>query len=347
MACMKCGSDWVTLKGRNMVSCPECCKQQRCKARKQGRLPAVQSKPCERCGSQFALQGSAVSASRFCDDCRLPARNERRKRWVESNRKEVTRRRRVCRTLASFIADVRAAMSAQLLASRRSVCALSNPPRACLFCSKPFLSDPRHDSRFCSTDCAGAWSRDSLCKMCGERITIRAVGRDARKRLSSALCRRCAVRKWRATIKAKDSKRLRDNHRKRCRLHGVPYDPSVKSRLVFERDNYVCHVCGRQTLMMFAWVGSVPDERSPTIDHHPYPLSAGISGHEWHNVRCACWGCNVRKGATILPHDLCCKSRQTVPTGGQGQPCRTRLRKTRSSNREGWSQKSAMGVRHG
>jgi len=346
MACMKCGSDWVTLKGKDMVSCPECCKQQRCKARKQGRLPAVRHKGCERCGQKLIVRGSAVAASRFCDDCRLPARNERRKAWAESKQTESARRLRIHRAVSSFMSDVRAAMNAQCLASRRSVCALSNPPRACLSCAKPFLSDPRHDSRFCSVECAGAWSRDASCLMCGDHVTIRAVGRNARKRRSSALCRRCAVRKWRGTSKAKDSRRLRDNHRKRCRLHGVPYDPNVKSRLVFERDNYVCHLCGRQTLMMFAWVGSVPDERSPTIDHHPYPLSAGISGHEWHNVKCACWGCNVRKGAAISPQHLCCESKQPLPTGGQGQPCRARLRKTRSSCREGWSQKSIEGVGH-
>ena len=317
MACMKCGSDWVTLKGKDMVSCPECCKQQRCKARKQGRLPAVQHKGCERCGQKLIVRGSAVAASRFCDDCRLPAKGERRKRWAESNRKEATRRRRVCRTLACFMADVRTAMSAQSAASAKCQKTLDNPPCICRNCSKPFVSDPRHASRFCSWQCCVAFCEQRTCETCGCMFTLRVTGRNARSKRKRPECKQCVKSRW---LKTPAGRRFRkkEEHRTRCRKYGVPYDPSVKSRLVFERDNYICHVCGQQTLMMFAWAGSVPDERSPTIDHHPYPLSAGISGHEWHNVRCACWGCNVRKGAKIDP--VAAVAAGLDARGGQ--PCR-------------------------
>ncbi len=82
MACMKCGSDWVTPRGKNMVSCPECCKQQRCKARKQGRLPAEESKACERCGCEFvAIGGNAMLQSRHCADCLIAARKESREKY--------------------------------------------------------------------------------------------------------------------------------------------------------------------------------------------------------------------------------------------------------------------------
>jgi hypothetical protein len=347
MACLKCGSSWVTLNGRNMVSCPDCCKQQRCKARKQGRLPTVQSMNCKRCGLEFAVQGSAVSAAKFCNDCRKPARNEKQRQRLESNRNESTRRLRVHRTLSSFVSNIQAAMNSQRAASKRSNTTLRNPPRFCCSCSKPFVSDPRHESRFCSNECASAWSRNVPCRLCGEIVAIRAIGRDARKRRCSAVCKRCAIRRWRATAKAKDARRLRDNHRKRCRLHGVPYDPRVTARLVFERDKYKCHICGNQTLFLFAWKGAVPDERSPTIDHHPHPLSAGVSGHEWHNVRCACWGCNVRKGASLLPADLCPNNEQSLPTGGGGATRQACVRKTRCSYREERLRKSLTGVGHG
>ena len=77
MACIKCGSDWVTLKGKDMVSCPECCKQQRCKARKQGRLPAEESKRCERCGCEFtASGGNAIRQARYCLACSEVSRRE-------------------------------------------------------------------------------------------------------------------------------------------------------------------------------------------------------------------------------------------------------------------------------
>jgi hypothetical protein len=77
MACLKCGSEWVTLKGKDMVSCPECCKQQRCKARKQGRLPAEEEKACERCGVRFTAKGgNAIRHARHCSTCTETARRE-------------------------------------------------------------------------------------------------------------------------------------------------------------------------------------------------------------------------------------------------------------------------------
>lgn len=70
MACQRCGSEWKTLKGKDMVSCPECCKQQRCKARKQGRLPTSEKKSCERCGQAFqAVGGNAMARSSKCPAC--------------------------------------------------------------------------------------------------------------------------------------------------------------------------------------------------------------------------------------------------------------------------------------
>lgn len=70
MACIRCGSDWVTLRGKDMVSCPECCKQQRAKARRLGRMPASQVKVCERCGDRFeAVGGNAIVRSTKCRAC--------------------------------------------------------------------------------------------------------------------------------------------------------------------------------------------------------------------------------------------------------------------------------------
>jgi hypothetical protein len=77
MACLRCRSDWVTLKGKDMVSCPECCKQQRCKARKQGRLPAEEEKACERCGVRFTAKGgNAITRSRQCSACAAITKRE-------------------------------------------------------------------------------------------------------------------------------------------------------------------------------------------------------------------------------------------------------------------------------
>lgn len=70
MACLKCGSSWTTLRGKDMSSCPECCKTQRAKARRLGRLPASETKTCERCGVQFdAVGGNAIARVKHCSTC--------------------------------------------------------------------------------------------------------------------------------------------------------------------------------------------------------------------------------------------------------------------------------------
>lgn len=86
MACQKCGLAWVTLKGKDMVSCPECCKQQRAKARRLGRIPSSQVKVCERCGVESkAVGGNAIAKARYCNACKASARHA----WLEAYKSRV------------------------------------------------------------------------------------------------------------------------------------------------------------------------------------------------------------------------------------------------------------------
>lgn len=59
---------------------------------------------------------------------------------------------------------------------------------------------------------------------------------------------------------------------------------------VFERDAWVCHLCGRPTEPM----ASIYDPASPTVDH-VVSLSTG-GQHTMSNVRCAHLLCNSVKG---------------------------------------------------
>jgi 5-methylcytosine-specific restriction endonuclease McrA len=43
-------------------------------------------------------------------------------------------------------------------------------------------------------------------------------------------------------------------------------------------------------------IDDVPHPLSPTVDHI-IAISLRIKGHTWDNVQCACWACNVAKGA--------------------------------------------------
>lgn len=151
----------------------------------------------------------------------------------------------------------------------------------CLHCQ--CHKQPRR--KFCSLACAQQHRVARACQDCGTQMQCRTIGRPKRR------CRKCTARIQRRS----DSARLRENHRKRCRLYGVPYNPKVTAQAVFIRDRYRCHICKRRTLLAFCFVDGKPHPQSPTIDHHPYPLSAGVLGHEWDNVKCACWLCNVRK----------------------------------------------------
>ncbi|WP_238346266.1 HNH endonuclease [Luteimonas saliphila] len=65
---------------------------------------------------------------------------------------------------------------------------------------------------------------------------------------------------------------------------------SIDPLLVFERDKWACHLCGRKTPARLR--GSC-DPRAPEIDH-VLPLAAGGT-HTWGNVKCACRECNGRK----------------------------------------------------
>jgi len=150
----------------------------------------------------------------------------------------------------------------------------------CMVCGRICLNGSR---THCSRGCGNRTMLVGECRTCRTQIMHKATSRKPR-------CRRCKRRADKGNLLAK-------NHRKRCRKNGVPFDPSIKSRDVFARDNYVCHVCKRKVLPDFTVRGGVVHPRSPTVDHHPYPLSVGIMGHTWDNVRCACWDCNTKKGA--------------------------------------------------
>jgi len=288
MACSRCRSAWSTLGGQDMASCPECCKQQRCKARKQGRLPPAGEKKCARCGGGFEAPGSAAGSAKYCQACRPAARRENLRQLADSKIPESSRRHKMLRGLRKFVDSAESAMAAQRIASKRCQFFIRDLPRRCLQCGEIYVSDPRRNSRHCSMKCCAMYRETLACVECGQPFVLRSIGRGAVSRRACPKCRRCVKKRSRP-------KKL--DYRSRCRKFGVPYDPSVKPHLVFKNDGYRCHVCRRKTLKGFAWVDGKPHPRSPTVDHHPYPLSVGVCGHEWHNVRCCCFMCNVQKGA--------------------------------------------------
>jgi len=370
MACRRCGSSWCTKAGKDKASCPECCKQQLCKARKQGLLPSSCEKVCKRCGQAFlATHANAVARQLYCDGCKAAASVERRDEWKAEGKARkppdsgtakrrprrscmmcgsrlkkcqkkycsngcfiaakkvglqswdrsaiddaarnrpsvsVTPRRgqgerrgppwmaykwgekslRTCATaLCSFLSKIELARGRMNLFFRRLPSV-----RECPVCKKSHACSRSRKHPHCSRECFYADKTPATCMRCKKPMLVAFAGSNFEQRLLAPVCNRCLLAKARKRYGCRD-------FRSRCMRFGVAFDPAVKPRLVFDRDRRICHICKRKTLEVFTWVGGKPHTMSPTVDHHPYPLSAGVMGHTWDNVRCACWGCNTAKGA--------------------------------------------------
>ena len=318
MACRKCGSDWVTATGKDCSRCPHCDRQQLFKARRSGRwVEPVQVKQCSRCGREFDAVGPKQIKQRVlcrdpeCEKSHRKAGKERRAAGIflmqQSHGTErpkrnckrcgkgpLTRDQKEYCSRPCFFAAVDAGEQ-QFKGRLYDVCAaladwaydwdFQRPrPRkqrsrkdrpGCELCGKECNEG---SSRFCSRECNKAWRGPRECK-CGALVP----GCTARGRPSCIECKTEARRLHR---------RMYGCYRRRCRTYGGNYNPSVKPRDVFERDNWRCHVCGKKTSKRFR----LDDPRSATVDHHPVPLSK-CGDHDWHNVRCCCFECNSLKGA--------------------------------------------------
>lgn len=164
---------------------------------------------------------------------------------------------------------------------------------------RPPLSDCRYcgaqayGNVYCSDACSSRWhhfsKKPSECVECGQSL----AGLMYQSRSMCAQCRKSRRRRLKKELRKKWN--FLRKVRNRCQYFRVPYDPSVKARLVFERDLFRCQICKAMCLNKFRWVGNTPHVLSPTVDHI-VPLSWRRLGHTWDNVQCCCWSCNVKKG---------------------------------------------------
>lgn len=242
------------------------------------------SRTCLECGKEFRRspkgQNGKNDKALFCSKpCYFAARSAGRIAWDRTNqRKAVWHRfgpyasaptvRVMHRIRKAHAAIVAAGNVFRDLAMRE----LKRP--ACEQCGVA-CSDGA--SRFCSYACNKAWRGPRSCK-CGCVVeNASAQGRPS--------CKACKAESRR------QHRRMYGSYKRRCRTYGGYFNSEVKPNAVFVRDGYRCHLCGAKTHKVF----SVDDQRSATVDHHPIPLSKG-GDHDWHNVKCACFGCNTKKG---------------------------------------------------
>jgi hypothetical protein len=296
MACHGCGSDWLSHKGNDCVTCPWCCKLKRCQERKRRRWdrpkgepfrPSVHKKKTNRAkrkADRCHHCGKALSARqiKYCNSaCFFAARKAGTQGWDRTKQTEGCYHRggrwnnSISKKYVERVFGLDRWLSEASSLWKR-MWELHKTQRRCEVCGD---SCKGRASRFCSFECNKAWRGDRQCP-CGKAvIDATAFGPppscDDCKRESRRLCRR-----------------MYGCYRRRCRTYGGHYNSAVKPRSVFERDRWRCHVCGKKTHRDF----SVHDPRSATVDHHPIPLSKG-GDHDWHNVRCCCFKCNSLKGA--------------------------------------------------
>lgn len=325
MACKKCGSDWVTQLGDDCVSCPHCCKQQRCRARKEGRwVEPTQQKTCEECGAEFTAVGlHGIAIQVICKSPACKSARHKRKRLESAARraagiytlpreakpkrhcqfsgcgKELTRRdQNVYCCKPCYFAAIDA--GEQQFKGRVRDAWAGLVDWAYEWGARPFGDRPRgHESKL--------YKPRPPCEVCGKECKHRhgkCCSRDCKKKWRGPRACKCGATVEHAKAFGlvycaeckRESRRLRrhmyGSHKRRCRTYGGYFNKDVRPTYVFRRDKWVCHLCGLKTHKVF----SVDDPLSATVDHYPIPLCDG-GDHDWHNVRCACYRCNSLQGS--------------------------------------------------
>jgi len=118
-----------------------------------------------------------------------------------------------------------------------------------------------------------------VCQSCGERY-------ETSQPHQLTCTKKCASRRTRQTQRQRHGRQ--DTHRKRARRYGCEYEPVSRTK-VFERDGYVCQICGEATSSKY----SFDDPWSPTVDHI-VPMSKQ-GAHSYENIQCAHAFCNSVK----------------------------------------------------
>lgn len=246
---------------------------------------------CEQCGSEFTPDHRKKARQRFCS---YKCSND----WWHANRieyvfickqcgKEYTKRRTDTSTFCSrecaFIWKHNESIIREQEEDKQKHSGI------CIVCGREFKRD-HASTTICSRECnlkrnnekyfAYAHKKKGspiyLCRYCGKPFT--AHYGDKRRRYCSDECD------------------LRHNgrigaHIRRARMVGNGPIEIVDHVVVFNRDGWVCGICGKKVNRDRIY----PDPKSPSLDHI-IPIANGGS-HTYQNVQLAHLRCNIMKGA--------------------------------------------------
>lgn len=328
MACRKCGSNWLNKADKDCSACPNCCKQKRFAAKKEGRWTDPEHvKQCRGCGSDFVAVGLwQIKKLHHCQtaECQKQVSLQRSR---EGNRRHYTKKksgqptsiapkrdRGGCARCQKPLVCGQAKYCSRLCAAletreyRRPWKGKSVSERVALdfanWCMdwemqrpKPApVKEPTPPCRFCSSPTAS--EAQAFCSLkCaaawrGDRVCRCGIVAKQSSGVGPARCTDCRKQaKLKARRKSRKLRKNDGNYRRSCRKYGGHFNSTCKRADVLVRDNYICHVCKKKCNPKRLSYG---DPRAATLDHHPVPLSKG-GDHDWHNVRCACMKCNSLK----------------------------------------------------
>jgi hypothetical protein len=281
---------------------------------------------CQTCGSAIGPPKAKGRPRLYCDSCRavrakeaavVPPRKhtcvECGKTWIakwnpkycSDKCRHLSEAKQRCRTFHKCCMSCGQSFVAKSKKTRLCRQCWHKRPRGgrdvqCMQCSSTFYCTPSGDSKYCSRKCAHSAKRlVHTCKHCGKQFCRRKFRNSDTRQYCRIQCY------WDANgmdgskaAKARSYGLCLGSVRKRCRRLGVSYDPSVTIEKVAKRDGYVCQLCGKDCnkVWLVAKGSRTPHPRNRTVDHI-IPLSERLYGHEWRNVQCACYSCNVRKSS--------------------------------------------------
>ena len=219
---------------------------------------------CANCGSEIRRMAAHGPLPSYCStECKRAANKEGIRR---SNEKEKARRRQIA-------ARARAAMR-----------------KTCPNCGSEFT--PEHTARqmYCSKRCMKSACGESSSTSCSvEGCDRGACARGLCKKHWKALARvegRLAQSEW-------NDRRRAAHHEREAAKRGVESE-RFSPRAVFERDDWVCGICGEPVDPDLQW----PDPMSASLDHI-IPLSRS-GAHTRANTQCSHLRCNISKGNQMV-----------------------------------------------
>lgn len=271
---------WRTHNASEQRFCSETCRKREENRRwyqrkNENRVVFKQYGTCEWCGADFARPVTTGRKPKYCsEECRREADKNRR-----AERRRTARAKWLCENCGATLKN-----GQRKYCNKECENQFRFGYRDCVQCGERYLAT-YDGQRCCCRECAKELGdavkhrramldsdATKVCERCGEEFAPSYYGQHA------LYCDGCR----------KEIDQSRGSRRKKL-YRATGRDP-INREAVFERDKWVCQLCGKSVNPNCAW----PHPMSPSIDHI-IPLSQG-GKHTMRNVQLAHLECNCKRG---------------------------------------------------